>query len=319
MKYGREIDEINKFMEENDENHEPELDISLNCLDPYRCDFWNYCIRNLPKPNVFDIPEMRKKKKFAEYYKGNYSFENLQYEKLNKKYLEQIDFEINNLEPKIDKSAIKKLLDSLKYPLYFVDYETFQMAIPEVVGTRPYQQLPFQYSLHIIKEKGAPVEHKEFLAETYDNDFIRHFAESLIKDIPDDGSVIIYNKSFEPTINRKIAELYPEYAEDMARINKNIVDFMDPFKKRQFYVKEMNGASTIKIVLPSLFPDDPALNYHDLPVVHNGTEASNAFLFLREQPKEEQEKIRQGLLKYCGLDTLAMVKIWEKFNEVTGE
>ena len=83
---------------------------------------------------------------------------------------------------------INKFMSTLKYPLYFIDYETYQVAVPEVQGTRPYQQLPFQYSLHILKDKDSKIEHKEFLAEIDDKDFIRHFAESMIRDIPDNGS-----------------------------------------------------------------------------------------------------------------------------------
>ena len=262
---------------------------------------------------------MHRDKKFEKYYEGKISFEDLQYEDLNQKYLEQIDFELNNLEPKIEKEAIKEILDSLKYPLYFIDYESYQTAIPEIVGTKPYQQLPFQYSLHIIKEKGAPIEHREFLAEIDDNDFIRHFAESMIKDMPENGSVIIYNKSFEPARNNEIARMYPDLKDEMERINSNIVDFLVPFKQRKYYCKEMHGSASIKAVLPALYPNDPELDYHNLPVVHNGKEASETFLSLKSKTKKEQEEIRHGLLVYCELDTYAMVKIWEKFIEIIKE
>lgn len=314
------IEMINKYMEEHDENNEPISDIGTKCSDPYDCEFWEYCTRDLPRPNVFDIAGgMRKDKKFEKYYEGKISFEDLQYEDLNPKYLEQIDFELNDLEPKIDVDAIRDIMNSLKYPLYFIDYETFQQAIPEYKGTKPYQQLPFQYSLHIIKEKGAPIEHKEFLAEIDDKDFIRHFAENMIKDMPENGSVIIYNKSFEPARNNEIATMYPDLKNEMDRINGNIVDFLEPFKQRKYYTKEMHGSASIKAVLPALYPDDSKLDYHNLPVVHNGGEASEAFLSLKGKSKEEQEKIRHGLLVYCELDTYAMVKLWEKFKEVIGE
>ena len=310
------IYELNKYMEENKEN-EPKDDIGIKCFKPYECEFWEYCTRNLPKPNVFDIKGgMHLDKKFEKYYEGKISFEDLQNENLNQKYLEQIEFELNDLQSKIDKEAIKEIMRSLKYPLYFLDYETYQVAIPEINGTKPYQQLPFQYSLHIIKEEGAEIEHREFLADINDKDFIRHFAESLIKYIPDNGSVIIYNKAFEPVRNREIAKMYPDLEDELERINRNMVDFLEPFKQRKYYTKEMQGSASIKYVLPALYPNDPELDYHNLPVVHNGGEASEAFLSLKEKSKEEQEKIRQGLLVYCKLDTYAMVKIWMKFNEI---
>lgn len=314
------IEITNKYMNEHDKNNEPKEDIGMKCLKPYKCEFWEYCTRNLPRPNVFDIGGgMHNSKKFEKYYEGKISFKDLQNEDLNPKFLEQIDFELNNLKPKIEKEAIKELMDSLKYPLYFIDYETYQLAIPEIEGTRPYQQLPFQYSLHIIKEKGAPIEHKEFLAEIDDLDYIRHFAESMIKDMPENGSVIIYNKSFEPARNNEIARMYPDLKDEMDRINSNIVDFLEPFKQRKYYTKEMHGSASIKAVLPALYPDDPELDYHNLPVVHNGGEASEAFLNLKNKSKKEQKEIRHGLLVYCELDTLAMVKLWEKFKEIIGE
>ena len=310
------IYELNKYMEEHMDN-EPKDDIGIKCFKPYECEFWEYCTRNLPKPNVFDIKGgMHLDKKFEKYYDGKISFNDLQNENINPKYLEQIDFELNNLQPKIDKDYIKEIIKALNYPLYFLDYETYQVAIPEIDGTRPYQQLPFQYSLHIIKEEGEAIEHKEFLAEIEDKDFIRHFAENLIKDIPDNGSVIIYNRAFEPARNREIAEMYPDLKDELERINCNMIDFLEPFKQRKYYTKEMQGSASIKYVLPALYQKDSELDYHNLPVVHNGEEASEAFLSLKGKSKEKQKEIRNGLLVYCQLDTYAMVKIWMKFKEI---
>lgn len=310
------IYELNKYMEEHTDN-EPKDDIGIKCFKPYECEFWEYCTRNLPKPNVFDIKGgMHLDKKFEKYYDGKISFNDLQNENINPKYLEQIDFELNNLQPKIDKDYIKEIIKALNYPLYFLDYETYQVAIPEIDGTRPYQQLPFQYSLHIIKEEGEAIEHKEFLAEIEDKDFIRHFAENLIKDIPDNGSVIIYNRAFEPARNREIAEMYPDLKDELERINCNMIDFLEPFKQRKYYTKEMQGSASIKYVLPALYQKDSELDYHNLPVVYNGEEASEAFLSLKGKSKEKQKEIRNGLLVYCQLDTYAMVKIWMKFKEI---
>ena len=311
------INFINDFMQKHNENNEPDKLIGKFCSDPYSCKYWDYCTKDLPKPNVFDISGMYKSKKFEKYYEGKIAFKDLKNEKLNPKYLEQIDFELNNKEPKINKEAIKNILDSLKYPLYFIDYETCQYAIPEYEGTKPYQQIPFQYSLHIINEDGAPIEHKEFLAEVGDENIIRNFAESMINNLPEDGSVIVYNKSFEASRNREIGEMYPDLKDEMARINANMVDLMMPFKDRNYYTKEMKGSYSIKYVLPALYPDDPELDYINLDLIHNGGEASHAFLSLKDKPIKEQEEIRQSLLEYCKLDTYAMVKIWEKFKEVT--
>ena len=310
------IDFINTFMKSHDRNSEPIKQIGIHCFKPYSCKFWQYCTKNLEKPNVFDISGMFTSKKFEKYYEGKISFKDLKNENINPKYLEQIDFELNNREAKINKEAIFDVLNSLKYPLYFIDYETCQYAIPEFGGTKPYQQIPFQYSLHIIKEKGAPLEHKEYLAEVEDENIIRNFAESMIKDLPENGSVIVYNKAFEATRNKEMGEMYPDLKSEMDRINSNMVDLMIPFKNRDYYTKEMKGSYSIKYVLPALYPDDPELDYSELSMIHKGDEASNAFLSLKDKTSEEQEKIRKALLEYCKLDTYAMVKIWENFNEV---
>ena len=310
------IEKINEYMEAHNEYNEPIEGIGEHCFNPYSCDFWQYCTRDLPKPNVFDITGMSQSKKFEKYFEGKISFEDLKDGDINPKFLEQIDFEINDRGAKIEKEAIRRILSSLKYPLYFIDYETCQYAIPEIEGTRAYQQIPFQYSLHIIDEEGI-MEHKEFLAEADDENLVRHFAESMINDLSEDGSVIVYNKAFESARNREIGQMYPDLKEEMDIINNNMVDFMIPFKKRNYYTKEMEGSASLKYVLPALYPDDPDLDYHNLSVVHNGGEAYQAFLSLKDKSKEEQEEIREGLLEYCELDTLAMVKIWEKFREVT--
>ena len=310
---------INEFMDEHDAYNEPDMDISESCFNPYTCEFWEYCTRDLPKPNIFDVAGMQTKDKFEKYYSGKISFEDLVDEDLNEKSFEQIDYELHDKEPKIEKDAIKELLSSLKYPLYFIDYESYMTPIPEVVGTTPYQQLPFQYSLHIITHENAPLEHREFLADVEDSDFIRHFAENMIGDMPEDGSVIVYNKSFEAKRNEEIAEMYPDLKDELERINGNIVDFMKAFSKRNYYTRQMQGSYSIKYVLPALYPNDPELDYNKLKVVHKGDEASEAFKSMKNKSKTEQEKIRRGLLEYCKLDTYAMVKIWEKFREVVDE
>ena len=313
------ISRINEFMSIYGPENEPLSELSPNCFSPYECAYWGYCTRNLPKPNVFDIKaKMHTSTKFKKYNKGKISFEDLQYETdLNSKYLEQIDFELNDKKPKIDKEIIKALLDSLKYPLYFIDYESYNTPIPEVEGTTPFQQLPFQYSLHILKDENTEeYEHKEFLAEYDDPDFVRHFAESMISNLQENGSIIVYNQQFEKSnINDKLAVMFPDLKEEIERINSNIVDFMKPFENRNYYTKEMEGSYSIKYVLPALYPDDPELDYSKLEGVHNGQEAPEAFLRLKNESPEEQIKTRKNLLDYCKLDTWAMVKIYEKFKE----
>ena len=140
----------------------------------------------------------------------------------------------------------------------------------------------------------------------------------MIRDMPEDGSVIVYNKAFEATRNKEIGEMYPDIKPEMDKLNANMVELMMPFRNRDYYTKEMEGSYSIEKVLPALFPNDSELDYSELSLIHKGDEASNAFLSLKDNPSEKQEIIT-ALLEYCKLDTYAMVKIWEKFIEVTDD
>ncbi len=304
------IDDINKYIEN---ETEPNDDIGLHCFKPYECAFFKYCSRNLPTPNIFNVRNLSLKEKDAFYKKGIYKYENLINEKINPNYKIQIEYELYNKKDFVDKEKIKEFLNTLKEPLYFLDFETFQAPIPLYDGSRPYDQIPSQYSLHILENE--KLEHKEFLAEV-GIDPRRSLAERLIEDIPLNVCTLAYNMGFEKGVIKKLAELYPDLEEHLMNIHDNIKDLAIPFKWKWYYSKKMEGAYTIKIVLPALFPNDPTLDYHNLDLIHNGSEAMNSFAELGNKSEEEQKYIRERLLRYCELDTYAMVKIYEKLKEV---
>lgn len=306
------IKEINNYM---DKNEEPIEEVNIHCVKPYDCPYFNYCTRNIDKNNVFKLRGMSNTKKFDLYTKGVISFKDLIKEDINNKYKQQIEFELFDKNDYIDKDKIEEFLNTLSYPLYFLDFETYQQSIPLFDGVRPYMQIPFQYSLHYIENENGKLEHKEFLAEA-DIDPRRSLAESLVKDIPNDVCVMAYNMMFEKMVIKNLANLYSDLSDHLMNIYNNMVDLMIPFKNRYYYTKSMEGSYSIKYVLPALFPNDKALDYHNLDQVHNGSEAMNIFASLGNYSKEEQEKIRYNLLRYCELDTYAMVKIWQKLLEI---
>lgn len=306
------VKEINEYMQHEDE---PETDIDTYCFKPYQCPYWEYCTRNLPSNNVFKIALMHKKQKFKLYKNNIIEFKDLLNADLNKKYKEQVEFELLNRSPKIDKDKIKSFLDELYYPLYFLDFETYQQSIPKYDGIHPYEQVPFQYSLHYIENEGGELKHKEYLAKP-DTDSRYEIALQLVTDIPENACVLAYNMGFEKSVIKRLGNFFEEFREKLNKIHNNIKDLMIPFRNREYYIKEMQGSYSIKYVLPALFPNDAELDYHNLPVVHNGGEAMNIFAELGKYSQEEQEIIRDGLLKYCELDTYAMVKIWEKLNSL---
>lgn len=305
------IKEINEYIEKK----EQPKDIDENCFKPYPCPFFKYCTKHLPEKNIFNIPRMQTRQKLKLYQKGIYSYEDLLKEEINENTKKILEYELYNKEDYIDKIKIKEFLNTLKEPLYFLDFETYQMPIPLYNNVSPYEQIPFQYSLHYIDKN---LKHKEFLAEA-GVDPRRALAEQLVKDIPKDVTTLAYNMGFEKGVIKRLSKLYPDLSEHLMNIHDNIKDLMIPFQKGYYYTKNMHGSYSIKYVLPALFPDDPSLNYKNLDLIHNGGEAMSSFQDLINKTKEERQYIRERLLRYCELDTYAMVKIYEKLLEVVKE
>ena len=299
---------------------EPTIDLHEGCKDPYFCAFWPYCSRHLPKPSVFDLYRLPFKKKIDYYRKGLITYEDIFYNAniTNEKQLRQMEYGLKELGTYVDLTGVRSFLNTPTYPLYFLDFETMQPVIPKYVGTQPYQQIPFQYSLHIIETPGGELKHKEFLAES-GTDPRRALAEQLCADIPMNVCSMAYNKNFECTRLKELAEAFPDLSEHLLNIRDNIVDLLDPFQSGHYYNRAMGGSFSIKSVLPAMFPDDPELDYHNLDGVHNGSEAMTIFPKIKDMPPAEQETTRRNLLKYCELDTYAMVKVWGELNRVVGE
>ena len=307
---------LNKFEEILSKNVEPEVDIGPHCSDPYHCDAWEYCWceqRGIPEYSVFNISRLRSDKKLDLYKNGVVKFEDIkELDKFNASQQIQIRSELSQ-EQIIDKDAIKEFLDTLSYPLYHLDFETFQQAVPEFIGLRPYEQIPFQFSIHKEDGKGN-LEHFEFLAEV-GADPRYELALNLIKFIPQDACVLAYNMSFEKRVIRQLALNYPQISNELMAIHDNIKDLMAPFASKNYYHPKMQGSYSIKYVLPALVPEFESA-YKDLNLIHNGGEAMQAYEAMTYMPADERESYKKALLAYCKLDTLAMVKVLEKLCEV---
>ena len=307
------IDNLNVYMEQTEE---PPQAMGLHCFEPHDCGFWKYCTREWPNPNVFDIAKLTRKKKFELINQGILSFEDVELnDAVKENYMKQVKHELHDLPEEIDELEVRMFMQDLYYPLYFLDFESFQPVIPIYDCSKPYEQITFQYSLHYILEEGGELQHKEFLAYP-EGDPRRAVAERLCEDIPKDACVTAYNMGFEKGRIRRLAELYPDLGDHLINIMEHIQDLMIPFQKKYYYNRAMQGSYSIKKVLPALFPDDPELDYHNLEEVHNGGEASATFKAMHDMTTDQLEASRKNLLKYCELDTYAMVKIWEKLKEV---
>lgn len=316
--YQEQVKENLKYFEEIlNKKEEPNIDIGTHCFNPYECESYEYCWskqRNLcENENIFNISRLNTNKKFEFYYKNIIDLKDIKdLSNFNENQQIQIKASLNK-EIYINKDNIKKFLDTLNYPIYHLDFETFMQAVPEFKGIKPYMQIPFQYSLHIDhKDK---LEHKEFLSEC-GVDPRYELAKKLINNIPKDVCVLAYNASFEKGVIRNLAITYPELSEYLLNIEKNIKDLMLPFQNKDYYHYKMQGSYSIKKVLPALIPDMEKA-YKDLELIHNGNEAMQSFELMQNMDQNTQVKYRKALLEYCKLDTLAMVKILKHLEEIT--
>ncbi|QQS21846.1 DUF2779 domain-containing protein [Candidatus Saccharibacteria bacterium] len=214
--------------------------------------------------------------------------------------------------PTIDKQAIAGFLNDLTYPLYFLDYETMSGIIPHFDGQRPYQQVPMQYSLHILQTPDGELEHREFLHRD-NSDPARPLVEQLVGDVGTEGSVIVWFEGFEKSRNAELGEMFPEYRVAMAALNDRVVDLIIPFKKKWYDDPRFEGSASIKKVLPVLCPE---LSYKTLGIQEGGSAQRLWMEAVLDGTREaEKEKILADLLEYCGLDTLAMVEIYRRLRE----
>lgn len=289
----------------------PDIDINENCGTPYGCSFMGYCWKDIPEHSVFDLAGMKLNKKFDLYRNGILRIKDIPDDYPLTEYQQiQTDCEKSG-KPHVDKKAVKSFLRSLKYPLYFMDFETFNPAVPLFNGTRPYQQIPFQYSVHRKNNPSAGAEHFEFLAEA-GSDPRQRFIVNLLRDIGKKGDIIVYNQNFEISRLRELAADFPKYEREIERIISRIKDLMELFRSKSVYYPEFNGSYSIKSVLPVLVPD---LSYDDLPIGDGGT-ASLAYESLQfEKDQVKVIMIRENLLRYCEVDTLGMVRLVEVLNE----
>ena len=204
-----------------------------------------------------------------------------------------------------DQDALDDFLDDLAYPLYYMDFETIQFAVPRYDESRPYQQIPFQYSLHVQQTKDGPVEHYEFLG-TPPADPRPEFIQSLLARIGEIGSIIVWNQAFENTRLREIARDFPEYAAGIDCLLARVADLMVPFRRKHLYTPDMNDSYSLKAVLPALVTD---LSYSDLEIQEGGI-ASLIYESLYQDNDPEQVMLkRANLLEYCKMDTLSLVRI----------
>jgi hypothetical protein len=291
---------------------EPDINIGTHCILPYECDFKDHCWAPLPENSIFEISGMQKKKKFNLYNKGITQIQNIpEHFPLTDKQKIQFNATAHN-QDHIDKEKLQEFLNKLYYPLYFLDFESLQIPIPRFRNSHPYQQIPFQYSVHWLNNPAAVLGHNEFLA-IEGKDPRKLLAKSLIKHIPGNACILSYNAGFEKSIIKTLADLFPWLKTRLMKIHDNTQDLIVPFEKYYLYTKDMHGSHSIKKVLPALIPE---IDYADLKI-SDGETATRIYETLHTmQDESKKAAIKSDLLKYCKLDTYAMVRIVEKIREL---
>ena len=286
----------------------PELGIAISktkCNKFYDCPYQSHCWKNIPQYSVFDaFKGALADDVYSEY---GADLRNVPAEVLAKQmHPGDIEAFLDNIDV-INEDILRNFTDQLRWPLYYLDYESIMPAVPMFDNSRPYQQICFQFSLHVQRTPGGELEHYEYLHNDPDTDPRPGLIKKLIETIGDTGSVIVYNQGFEQGRNTEMARDFPEYANQLNAINNRMLDLLKPFKERGLYRPCQNGSASIKKTLPAFVPE---MSYADLGI-HNGTEASDQFMAFMtgKQTAEQTKEMMTNLHEYCGQDTMAMVRL----------
>tara|TARA_Y100000590_G_scaffold319188_1_gene361208 strand:+ start:353 stop:1840 length:1488 start_codon:yes stop_codon:yes gene_type:complete len=275
-----------------------------------QCQTFSYSNPYVPEYSVHNISRIGTRKKILTDWinRGIYAIENIDNpEVLNGypsfQYLAHIKG-----KAVVDSNEILRTFNDLEFPIHFLDYETYTTAIPKFDRCWPWQQMPFQYSVHVLNNDGS-LEHKEYILKEPSKDMTLALVENLAEDMNGHGTVVVWYAPFETTRNNELATLHPEYSGFLSNMNDHIFDLMKMFSDGHYVDPAFKGSNSIKDVLPVLIPD---LAYTDLEI-QSGTEAPiiwNQFIDQQLEPSE-QKAIENNLLEYCKRDTLAMVKIYQ--------
>ncbi len=292
------IDEMRKVLS----CPEPEVPMGGQCTKPFECPFYDYCQGPLADEPVSWLPGGRSAANKL-MHAGYLDIRDVPKEYLTNETAERCRRVAVSGEYELDPAAGRKL-NKLGWPRYYFDFETLGPAVPKFPGTKPYNAQAFQWSCHIEYED-SHITHKEFLADGTEAP-MRSCAESLIAELGEQGPIYMYT-AYERTIINGFINLYPDLAPSLSVITERLYDLF-PITKQYYYHPDMHGSWSIKAVLPTVAPD---LSYKELDIVSNGAMAEPVFLEMIDEGTlpERSDELREALLRYCKLDTLAMVRL----------
>lgn len=290
----------------------PEMTIGQHCLAPYECPLRAECWGFLPEDSVFDL-RGGKTNQFSLYEQGILSIKDIP-DDIPLSRQQQIQKEcVMTGNVHVEKEEIRQFLNKLKYPLYYLDFETFGPAIPIYDGTKPYQDMPFQFSLHVVEIEGSEPVHHSFLAEEREDPRpqILHELQRLLGSA---GSIIAYNAGFEEGVLKESIEDFPEYTDWLEGTLTRMVDLLFPFTNFHYYNASQKDTASLKKVLPAV----TGKGYEEMNI-GAGIDASIAYgrIMYGNATEEEIAKVRADLLKYCKLDTEGMIWVVDKLRELS--
>jgi hypothetical protein len=288
---------------------EPARATGVHCLTPFECGFIGHCAATEPQAEfpVAWLPRVQSKALKAHVAQpGVFDMRQVPDDLLNAKQ-QRVKQQTLAGQAWFDARGAARALREHEAPLYFLDFETIQFAVPRWAGTRPYEQLPFQFSLHRLMPDGS-LEQESFL-DLSGADRTAAFAESLIKECGLRGPVFVYNAGFERGRMKELGVRFPRRRAALARLAERVVDLL-PIVEAHYYHPSQEGSWSIKKVLPAMVPD---LRYDQLEGVQDGGAAMEAYLEATSPTTDAERKseIERQLLAYCGLDTYAMVRLWQ--------
>ena len=292
---------------------EPNIEAGEQCSTPFECGFCAYCNRGkiVPEFPVDWLPRLSPKQRCSLKDAGIEDLSHVPDDMLRPKQRLVRDHTIQKTVF-FDRKQAKSTLEGNGFPAYFLDFETTNPTVPIWQGTRPFQQIPFQFSLHKVG-RNLSIEHQGFL-DLSGSDPSLHFPEAVIEACGKSGPVFVYNATFEKRILRELAQRFRKLSPALNGIIDRIIDLL-PVAEKCFYDPSQCGSWSIKSVLPAAVPE---LSYDQLEGVRDGGMAMDAFAeaICPETSAERKEGIRRELSEYCKLDTLAMVGLWKCFLDL---
>jgi len=290
----------------------PEVEIGAHCKKYYTCPLIKKCWGFLPKYNVLDLYRGGKKS-FLLLQEGKMDIKDVPNNRLTDRQKIQRNCVISKTSY-INKANIKRFIDDLQYPLYFMDFETIFEGIPLYDNTSPFQQIIFQFSIHLLEHDKAKLKHFEFLAEGQ-GDPRQQFLKELKNVLGVSGSILVYNEVFEITRLKELAETFPEYKDWIDTIRDRMVDLLKPFRAFDYYNLNQHGSCSLKKVLPAI----TGKGYDDLVIQEGGIAGQNWILATFDSNRlieKRIKEIRTNLKLYCSRDTESMVWILNKLKEL---